>query len=299
MRSRVHIAALGAVAAGALLVPAVAFAAAPGQQAGAAAQAADKKALHAVGLTGNHHLVSFPVDDPAKTKKIGQLKGLKGDTSVIGIDYRVQDNKLYAVGDKGGIYTVNTSNATATKVCQLSVALEGENFGVDFNPAANRLRVISDTGQNLRHNIDDPQGAPEPGVTVVDTPLTNPPVPPADPETATGVTGAAYTNNDLDAGTATTLFDINTMTDQVVIQSPANNGTLAPTGGLGVDTGPKVGFDIYTWADQGTNEAFASLDTGDGQVFHRVNLLTGTATAVGPFKGGHEVVDFSVPTDQG
>jgi hypothetical protein len=36
------------------------------------------------------------------------------------------------------------------------VALQGTRFGVDFNPAANRLRVISDLGQNLRHNIDDP-----------------------------------------------------------------------------------------------------------------------------------------------
>jgi hypothetical protein len=60
---------------------------------------------------------------------------------------------------------------------------------------------------------------------VEDTTLTTPPA----TGPARGVT-AAYTNNDLNADTATTLFDINTTTDQVVIQSPANNGTLAPTG---------------------------------------------------------------------
>ena len=33
--------------------------------------------------------------------------------------------------------------------------LEGENFGVDFNPAANALRIVSDTGQNLRQPFAD------------------------------------------------------------------------------------------------------------------------------------------------
>ncbi|ONI50380.1 hypothetical protein STIB_54740 [Streptomyces sp. IB2014 011-1] len=112
-------------------------------------------------------------------------------------------------------------------------------FGVDFNPAANRLRVISNTGQNLRHNIDD--GAAPLGTTADGT-LTNPTMPPS---TAMGVTGAAYTNNDLDAATATTLFDIDTLADRVSLQSPANAGTLAPTGNLGVNAGPDAGFDIY------------------------------------------------------
>lgn len=115
------------------------------------------------------------------------------------------------------------------------MALQGENFGVDFNPAANRLRVISDTGQNLRHNIDDPAA---PRTTTVDGTLTNPAVPPTTtPTTALGVTGAAYTNNDLDTTTATTLFDIDTTNDRVSLQSPAN-GTLAPTGALGVNSRP-------------------------------------------------------------
>jgi hypothetical protein len=64
--------------------------------------------------------------------------------------------------------------------------------------------------------------------------------------TATGVTGAAYTNNDADPNTATTLYDIDSMLDQNVIQSPANSGLLAATSKLGVDTGPTVGFDIHS-----------------------------------------------------
>jgi hypothetical protein len=87
----------------------------------------------------------------------------------------LQDGKLYGVGDRGGIYTISTRNASAVKVSQLTVALNGRFFGVDFNPAANRLRVISDTGQNLRHHIDDPAGAPPAGTTATDGTLTYPP----------------------------------------------------------------------------------------------------------------------------
>ena len=78
---------------------------------------------------------------------------LAGDQSLVGVDYRVQDGKLYGVGNAGGIYTLG-GDASATKVGQLTVALSGTSFGVDFNPAANRLRVVSNTGQNLRHNLD-------------------------------------------------------------------------------------------------------------------------------------------------
>jgi hypothetical protein len=66
------------------------------------------------------------------------------------------------------------------------------------------------------------------------------------PPTALGVTGAAYTNNDADPNTGTTLFDIDSTLDQVSIQSRPASGQLAATGKLGVDTGPAVGSDIYT-----------------------------------------------------
>jgi hypothetical protein len=36
----------------------------------------------------------------------------------------------------------------------------GRSYGVDFDPAADRLRVIGDIGQNLRPDLDDPQRAP-------------------------------------------------------------------------------------------------------------------------------------------
>ncbi|MEU2155853.1 DUF4394 domain-containing protein [Streptomyces sp. NPDC019396] len=248
--------------------------------------------LTAVGLTTDQRLVQFDVDRPSRVRALGRVTGLSGDAELVGIDYRVQDGRLYGVGDQGGVYTLNTRTAVATKVSQLTVALSGTSFGVDFNPAANRLRVISDTGQNLRHNIDDPAA---PFTTTMDGALTNPTTPPS---TALGVTAAAYTNNDLSAATATTLFDIDTLNDRVVVQSPANSGNLAPTGSLGVDAGSGAGFDIYYDAKRGTNHGFAALATNGLFRLYGVDPLTGKATYKGVFPPSHQVEDLAVPVNQ-
>ncbi|TCC64521.1 DUF4394 domain-containing protein [Kribbella pittospori] len=265
-----------------------------GAKAGAQGSAkAGGQSSDVVGLTDRGRLVKFRSAD--RIRSAARVLGLKDDRRLVGIDFRVQDGKLYGVGDRGGIYTINTGAyfGRASKVSQLSVALDGQNFGVDFNPAANRLRVISDTGQNLRHNIDDPAGAPASGMTAVDGTLAYPGVPPAPAPTATGVTAAAYTNNDLDPNTATTLFDIDTMLDQVVIQSPANAGLLAPTGKLTVDVGPWAGFDIST--QNGSNRGLAVLSTGDRMRLYDIELTTGKATRLGSFPRDFQVVDLAVP----
>ncbi|MEU6547713.1 DUF4394 domain-containing protein [Streptomyces sp. NPDC046859] len=247
--------------------------------------------LTAIGLTHSQRLVHFNVDRPARARALGKISGLAGDSRLVGIDFRVQNGKLYGVGDRGGIYTLD-ARAKARKVSRLTVALSGTAFGVDFNPAANRLRVVSDTGQNLRHNIDDPAA---PLTTTVDGTLTNPTTPPS---TARGVTGAAYTNNDLSTATATTLFDLDTMADRISLQSPANAGTLAPTGNLGVDAALDAGFDIYYHPASGMNRGFAAIGTAGAYRLYGVNLLTGKATDKGSFPKKFQVTDLALPIDQ-
>ncbi|PCG83899.1 hypothetical protein CIB93_22245 [Streptomyces sp. WZ.A104] len=291
MRKRkTAIAAVSLAVAAALAVPALATA--DGRH-GHGPDHGAHKALTAIGLTADQHLVQFDVDRPAKPMNIGKVSGLRGDTKIVGIDFRVQNEKLYGVGDKGGIYTLSTINAKAMKVSQLTVTLSGKHFGVDFNPAANRLRVISDTGQNLRHNIDDNAA---PLSTIADDTLTNPTTPPT---TARGVTAAAYTNNDLNPATATTLFDIDTTTDRVSLQSPANAGTLAPTGNLGINAGPDAGFDIHTSPKDGTNHGFATLKTGETMRLYHVDILTGAIQDLGAFPRPKQVTDLALPIDQG
>lgn len=285
MRNRTVTAASAVVLAILCAAPALAAADTPPQT----LPAMDHKRLSAIGLTSDQRLVKFDVNKPSKARSLGTVSGLTGDTKLIGIDFRVQDEKLYGVGDTGGIYTLDTANAQAVKVSQLTVALAGTAFGVDFNPAANRLRVISNTGQNLRHNIDDPAA---PLTTAVDGTLTNPTAPPS---TALGVTGAAYTNNDLSAATATTLFDLDTTADRISLQSPANAGTLAATGNLGVDAALDAGFDIFYNADTGVNHGFAAIGNAGAYRLYAINVLNGKATDKGAFPDSYQVTDLALP----
>lgn len=278
MKIRRAAAVIAAVSVGALGVPVTAFATGSGS-------------ADATGLVGGTTLVRFDTDRPTKARKVGTVHGLVGDTALVGIDRRVQNGKLYGVGNQGGIYTLNTKTTRATKRGQLSVALAGKKFGVDFNPAANALRIVSDTGQNLRQPFGT--SANPTGPTVVDGTLNYLAV------TATGVIGAAYTNNDLDADTATSLFDLDTKLDQVALQSPANSGSLAATGKLGVNAGSDAGFDIYSNLVRGKTvsvRGFATLKVGDRTGFNSVNMLTGDVHLKGRLP--YAVTDLAVDLDR-
>ncbi len=253
--------------------------------------------LDVAGLTADGRLISFESDRPGRAKTHGRIRGLRTDTRLVGIDYRPasgndgDEGDLYGLGDRGGVYVINDRNGQAALGSRLNVALEGSSFGVDFNPTVDRLRVISDTGQNLRVNVDD-------GSTLVDGRLTYPGPPPV---MAAGVTGAAYTNNDADPNTATTLYDIDSTLDQTAIQSPANSGQLAATGKLGVDSGPTVGSDIYSTVRDGTTvrvQGFASLTVGGQSGFYSVKLFSGRASWQGSFSSRNQVTAIAIPLNQ-
>jgi hypothetical protein len=250
--------------------------------------------LQVIGLTDDGRLMSFRARSPERTSDIGYISGLSGtDTAIVGIDFRVQNGKLYGVGNGGGVYTIDPRTAEAMLVNALTVPMVGTSFGVDFNPAADRLRIISDAGQNLAHNVNDG------GVTAANGTLTYTP-PPATAVPALGVTAAAYTNNDLNqTGTGTTLFDLDTTLDQIVIQSPPANGILVATGKLGVDAAAAAGFDIYSLLVNGVtvaNYPFATLSVNGKYRFYTLNLTTGQAFSLGTFD--EAVVDIAIPLNQ-
>ena len=246
--------------------------------------------LAIVGLTSDQRLICFSDNSPANAGEIGEVSGLTGDTRLVGIDYRPATGELYALGDRGGLYVLDTRDAGATFKSQLNVALTGASFGVDFNPTVDRLRIISDTGQNLRVNVDN-------GTVTTDTALATP-----TPEAATGITAAAYTNNDTDGNTGTTLYGIDSRLDQLVIQAPPNAGTINATGKLRTDTSADVGFDIYSRPSGGGSTgdvvAYATL-TADGRSrLYEINLITGRATARGLFKARDQVIGIAIPLRQ-
>lgn len=275
------LASAGVIGAGAVLGGISAANAAPGVQ--------NNEAL---GLHENGtFLYAFELNDPDDREFIADVELEDEDTKLVGVDFRIQSRQFFGVGDAGGVYNVDSRDGSLTKVGQLSVELDGDQFGVDFNPAANALRIISDTGQNLRQpfavaNPGDPLPA-----TVVDGSLSYGDGP------AVGVTAAAYVNNDLSAETATTLLDIDTNLDQVALQVPANAGTLSATGKLGVNPSLVAGFDIMSKARGGrivSNVGYATLRSSDTAQpdFYKIDLLSGKATKVGDFD--RQIADLAV-----
>jgi hypothetical protein len=232
-------------------------------------------AVSLVGLAEDNTLVLFDSDSPSSTTSV-QVSGIEG--TLLGIDRRPANNLIYGLTSADNLYTINPFTGAASFVSKLSVPFDGGRIsGVDFNPVPDRLRVIGGNDQSFRINVDN-------GVVIVDGSLN-----PGDPN----VTAVAYTNADNDPATGTTLYDIDYVSDTLLIQNPPNNGTLVPVGSLGVDIDALAGFDIFT--SNGVNTAFAALTPASttGANLYTINLTTGAATSVGAIGGGKRLIGLT------
>jgi hypothetical protein len=73
----------------------------------------------------------------------------------MGIDVRPADDKLYGVTDKGQIATIDPATGQSTQVSRLSEPfVAGGRAVVDFNPMADRRRLMGMNGTNFRINVD-------------------------------------------------------------------------------------------------------------------------------------------------
>ena len=216
---------------------------------------------YVVGAT-NEFIIYNPNSGTTVSKS---FTGLQAGENVLGIDFRPANGQLYILGSTSRIYTVNASSGAAAAVGTVPFAtpLSGTSFGFDFNPTVDRIRIVSNTGQNLRVH-------PETGVVAFVDGALKPGTP--------AITSAAYTNNFAGA-TTTTLFDIDSETNMLYKQDPPNDGTLTSVGMLNVDITAANGFDIGGTSNAG----YAILSTASGTKFYRINLTTGAATAGADF----------------
>jgi Domain of unknown function (DUF4394) len=218
----------------------------------------------AYAIDNSNNLQIFNFNNPG-TPVNKPITGLQAGESVLGIDLRPATGQLFALGSSSRLYAINMSSgvATAVSLAPFSTLLSGTSFGFDFNPTVDRIRVVSNTGQNLRLN-------PLTGdIAAVDLAL--------NPGTPT-VSAAAYTNNFAGA-TITTLFSIDPTTDKLYIQNPPNNGTLVEVGNLGIDINADNGFDIGGTS----NIAYALVTTGAGTSIYGINTTTAFATKISTF----------------
>ncbi|WP_373331274.1 DUF4394 domain-containing protein [Salmonirosea aquatica] len=197
------------------------------------------------------------------------ITGLPAGVMIEGIDFRPFNGQLHALGSDGILYTINLSNGAATMLSIVSVPLDGTSFGVDFNPVADRLRIVSNNRQNLRVNVTT-------GAAIVDGTLT-----PAMGMPTPFINGAAYTNS-FAGTTSTVLYDIDSQSNKLFKQDPPNAGGLQEIGSLGITVNAANGFDIGGT----TGDAYAFLTTGSGTGFYKINLTNGSAFQIGDLPVG-------------
>lgn len=227
-----------------------------------------------VALTASNRLVSFDRATPGTIRTNVAVSGLESGENLVGIDVRPRDGLLYGVGSSGRLYTIDAATGAATMKARLSAdaadttapftALAGTDFGVDFNPVADRLRIVSSTGQSLRINVDT-------GATTTDGNING-------GAANTAITASAYTNSFAGTG-STTLYGIDTVNATLYTQNPPNDGALAMPVPLGVAVSNANGFDI----DARTNVGYMLGTVGGARNLYSVNLgaTTNAATLVG------------------
>ena len=250
---------------------------------------------------GDQGIITFDVASglPRVDPTTGLVKvvGVMSGQTLVGIDSRPLNGLLYALGynpaaasNNTQLYILSPTTGQVTSVgspIQLNLGTDVTRIGFDFNPVADRIRVVSPTDKNYRLDPNNPATGV---LAATDTDLNYPGGTPADP----GVGAAAYINSFLGA-TTTTLYDIDELNGPTLVtQAPPNSGTLN-TVGL-VRTPPSASFvnftvataldiDVFYNSTSGTNRAFlveVSNRNAGGQAssnLYDINLATGEVSS--------------------
>jgi len=239
---------------------------------------ASAEAATLVGLTADNTLVKIDTATMAASAPMA----ISGADKIVGIDQRPADGKLYGLTAAGQLFVIDHMSGAATAGSMLSekVAL-GPRPVVDFNPVADRLRVIAADGVSLRINVDT-------GATLIDKPL-NYDAADASAAKKPAVAAGAYTNS-MKGAKGTELFHVDGGNGALVLQNPPNDGVLKTRGMVGVTAPADVVMDI---ANDGEGKNTAYLIAGDA--LYTVDLASGKATQVGMIKGMNgKLVDIAV-----
>jgi hypothetical protein len=230
-------------------------------------------------LNDASRLSSFAPASPNTLSTPVPISGLAPNESVVGVDFRPANGRLYALTSAARLLTVDPETGVATGASTLAAdpadttlpyaGLAGTRFTVDFNPVADRLRVISDTGQNLRINVDS-------GATTTDGVINRGTAPAV-------VVAGAYTNS-FAGTTATDLLDLEANSNVLARQTPPNDGTLVNVGTLGVALNGQAAVDIAGGANGLVLTALRAGTTGAFSLY-TISLTTGAATLFGNTSG--------------
>lgn len=257
----------------------------------AAVPASAQNSGHSAGTTyalnTSGELIAFDRGAPGE---IDSRVAIDGE-EMIGVDFRPATGELWGIGVSGAVYTIDPASGAVTTQGQISEPLQGNVFEVDFNPSADAIRVLSDTGQNLRlAELDNEIETNVDGNLAYAQGDANAGVSPA-------VVAGAYSNN-LDGVEETALYDFDLATGNYVQQDPPNDGVLNTIGPPGVGFTSLVGFDITSLG--GADEGFAAIQTAEGQpsVLYGVDAESGAVSEIGVIGDGEYVSDLAIPTTE-
>jgi hypothetical protein len=254
------------------------------------AASAQAQTVYAITVQGN--LISFNVNTPGAITTIGAISGTSGSAGDYrGIDFRSANSQLYLLqGAQGAnpdrLYALNIFSGAATLIGGASAPVNGSPLGIDFNPVADRLRVITSSTNNYNINPDTVVNTTETAATI------------AGSGNSPFITGAAYTNALFGAAAATTtLYTIDSRNSTLNTVIPPGGGVNTPVGSLGVDlnaSATDAGFDIFFTGSQNIGYMSANPGGAGQSTFYRVDLATGAATAIGTIGGGVAIRDIAI-----
>lgn len=244
-------------------------------------------------VTTTQQLVQFNAGQPQRTLSSLALTGLAAGDTLMGIDYRVARGQLFGLGTSGQLYRIDTKTGAASAVgTPVSLPAGSTEWGFDFNPTVDRIRVVGNSGVNMRLHPDtgavidaDPN---TPGLQV-DGPLMFD-ASDANAGRASYVVAAGYTYNK-DYEKLTTNYALDGRQGALVRQgsqegaqpvvSP-NTGRLWTVGALGVGSFEKATLDISDLS----NAAYSAITADGKSVWYRIDLTNGKATRIGTIAAG-------------
>lgn len=218
--------------------------------------------------------------DVASLKVTGSI-AVSGASNLRGLDVRPASGKLYALGGNDQLYTLDAASGKASAVSTLKTALPGSGQAVvDFNPVADRLRLLGQDGTSLRVNVDTGEVAVDGKLAyAADSPYAG-----KQPKVVAG----AYTN--AYAGTqSTALYNIDLASGSLMLQNPPNDGVQQLVGKV-ADGLKAVAMDIAS-DGKGGNTAYVLT----GKTLHQLDLASGKPTKLGDVTGLPDgIIDIAV-----
>lgn len=278
-------------------------------------------AANAYLLTSNNRIIGVDLDNMEYARSVRAVAqattantpgALDPSEEILDIDYRNSEGTLYALtrtvttsGVTSRIVSIAPTSGALTRVSTLTgVTLSAtDTYSIDFNPVADRLRIISSSGTNIK--VDVLTGNASTNGT-----------------TSSVINGIAYTDTFTPgsaAGRNTILFGLDLSNDQRYTIDPTS-GTLTANVPLGVDATAVTGFDIdpsgqrdgvailtvagqpriYTINTQATANA-ATLkgelfNLGNGETYKGLSLITSANPTVLALDASNNLYSFNAQT---